>query len=88
MTVNATVLMTGGLGGGDAASSAASDDAPGAADIAMVVAPPAITWRRVNFIPSSQLGTVTSWRSGKPRGWMDALRLPKGHYGRLGSTDL
>jgi len=88
LTVNATVLMTGGLGGGGAASSAASDDAPGAADIATVVTPPAITCRRVNFIPSSQLGTVTSWRSGKPRGWMDALTLPKGHYAHLRGTDL
>lgn len=56
-------------GGGGAASSAASDDAPGAADIATVVTPPAITWRRVNFIPSSQLGTVTS-AFGEPP-WLD-----------------
>jgi len=88
LMVKATVLMTGGLGGGGVASSAASDDAPGAADIATVVTPPAITWRRVNFIPSSQLGTVTSWRSGKSRGWMDALTLPKGHYAHLRGTGL
>jgi hypothetical protein len=41
------------------------------------VTPPAITWRRVNFIPSSQLGTVTSGvRENPVAGWT------RSHYPR------